>query len=90
MSDVTDDGSSRFEMPIDGETAFVSYRRADGVLALLHAEVPPQFEGRGVGARLVKGVLDLARAKGEKVIPYCSFVAAYIRRHPEYRDLLAD
>lgn len=87
---VVDNGSSRYEMAVEGETAFVSYRRADGVVDLLHAEVPSHLEGRGYGARLVKGTLELARAKGEKVRPFCSFVATYIRRHPEYRDMVAD
>ena len=87
---IVDNGRSRYEMSVEGETAFVSYRRADGVVDLLHAEVPSHLEGRGYGARLVQGTLDLARAKGEKVRPVCSFVAAFLRRHPEYQDLVAD
>ena len=87
---VVDNGQGRYEMAVNGETAFVSYRRADGVVDLLHAEVPSHLEGRGHGARLVQGTLDLARSQGDKVRPYCSFVVAYIRRHPEYRDLVAD
>ncbi len=90
MNTVTDNGHGRYEMPVDGDIAFVSYRRNGGVVDLLHAEVPPQHEGQGYGAGLVRGVLELARAKGEKVRPICSFVVAYLRRHPEYRDLVAD
>jgi uncharacterized protein len=51
--------------------------------------VDPHFEGKGVGAALVQGVLDDVRARGLKVRPCCPFVAAYIRRHPEYEDLVA-
>ena len=89
MSDVIDNGRGRFEMPVEGGTAFVTYRDERGALALLHAEVPRQVEGRGEGSRLVKGVLDQVRARGQKVIPYCPFISVYIRRHPEYRDLVA-
>ena len=80
---------NRYEMPVDGDMAFITYRRANQVVTMLHAEVPSRLSGRGLGSALVKGALDLARAEGSKVVPLCSFVAAYIDRHDEYRDLLA-
>ncbi len=81
----------RFEMGSGDSTAFVEYRRAgDGRIALLHTEVPEALSGRGVGSKLVRGVLDALRAEGAKVAPRCEFVAAFMERHPEYRDLLAD
>lgn len=82
-------GESRFEMQVDGGMAFVSYRRGDGRIILNHAEVPQVLEGRGVGSRLVKATLDSLRRDGLKVVPRCPFIAAYIRRHPEYADMLA-
>ena len=90
MTELTDNRSqSRFEMLVEGRVAFVTYRRGDGVMMLNHAEVPPELEGRGVGSQLVKATLDAVRAEGLKVMPRCSFVAAYIRRHREYADLLS-
>lgn len=79
----------RFELSLDGHTAFASYRRDAGVLLVYHTEVPPEFEGRGIGSALVKGVFDIARERGLKVKPLCSFVSAYMRRHPETADLRA-
>ena len=79
----------RFELPVDGHIAFSDYRRSDGVLTIMHTEVPRELGGRGIGSALVRGLLDRARANGEKVRPLCSFVRAYIDKHPEYRDLLA-
>ena len=82
--------ASRFEMESGGAVAFVEYERAgDGRIALLHTEVPEALSGQGVGSKLVRGTLDAARAEGLKVVPRCEFVAAYIERHPEYRDLQA-
>ena len=80
----------RFELDLDldGHVAFSNYRRADAVLTILHTEVPKALEGRGVGSRLVRGMLAIARAQGLKVVPRCDFVAAYIDKHPEYADLL--
>jgi predicted GNAT family acetyltransferase len=80
----------RYEIEVDGEVAgFLLYRREPGVLELVHTDVDPKWEGKGVGAALVKGALDDVRARGLKMRPYCPFVAAYIRRHPEYDDLVA-
>ncbi|MGE3917387.1 MAG: GNAT family N-acetyltransferase [Hyphomicrobiaceae bacterium] len=91
MQQITDNkAANRFEMAFDGHTAFVTYRRTGaGVISLDHAEVPRALEGRGHGGTLVRATLDAVRAEGLKVVPRCSFVAAYIRRHPDYADLLA-
>ena len=73
-----------------GAVAFVEYERSGGGrIALLHTEVPEALSGQGVGSKLVRGVLDALRAEGAKVVPRCEFVAAYMGRHPEYRNLLA-
>ncbi len=91
MSDVSDNpAASRFEMTSGDSTAFVEYRRAGDRIVLAHTEVPEALSGRGVGSKLVRGTLDAVRAEGLKVVPRCEFVAAYIGRHPEYRDLLDD
>jgi len=79
----------RYEMPVDGGIAFASYRADETTVFITHTEVPPALRGGGVGAALVKGTLDLIRASRRKVVPQCGFVASYIRRHPEYRDLSA-
>ena len=73
---------SRFELPIDGQTAFLSYERTPGSLRLIHTEVPEAFRGRGFGETLVKGVLEAARAEGVRVVAVCPFVRAYLRKHP--------
>lgn len=87
---VRDNGAlGRFELDLDGGLGFVSYRRAAGVVTLLHAEVPAALNGRGYGSRLVRGTLDLLRAEGARVVPVCPFIVAFIDRNPAYRDLLA-
>lgn len=79
----------RFELDADGYVAFSNYRRSDGLLTILHTEVPKELEGRGIGSMLVRGVLDLARGQGLKVHAVCPFVKAYLERHAEYADLQA-
>jgi len=89
MPEVEDNPAlDRFEMASGSAVAYVEYERAGGRIALLHTEVPEALSGQGVGSKLVRGTLDAVRAEGLKVVPRCEFVAAYVERHPEYRDLL--
>lgn len=80
----------RFELLLKpGESAFITYaEEAPGVLTLTHTEVPAGYEGQGVGSRLVRGALELIRARGAKIVPACPFISSYLERKPEYRDLL--
>jgi uncharacterized protein len=77
----------RFELEADGHVAFSNYQRADGVVTILHTEVPKALEGRGIGSALIRGVLDIARSQGLKVVTVCPFAKSYVDRHPEYADL---
>jgi uncharacterized protein len=79
----------RFEMDADGHVAYSNYTLADGVITFMHTEVPKELEGRGIGSALVRGELEAARSRGLKVIARCPFVSAYIKKHPEFADLLA-
>jgi predicted GNAT family acetyltransferase len=80
--------AQRFEARVDGWLCRADYRRIDAVLHLVHTEVPPALEGRGIAAQLVKAALDFAEAQGLKVRPRCSYVLAYLRRHPERAALV--
>lgn len=79
----------RFELDADGHIAFSEYQRAGGVLTIMHTEVPAALGGQGIGSQLVRGLLEIARAQGLKVVARCPFVAGYIDKHPEYADLRA-
>ncbi len=79
--------ANRFELGPGGASGFISYQRKGSVLYLNHAEVPPALSGHGVGTRLVKATLDLIRSRGERMVPVCPFIGAFIRRYPTYADL---
>jgi hypothetical protein len=57
------------------------------VISFIHTEVPKALAGKGIGSRLARHVLEAARAEGLKVVPVCPFIAAWMKRHPEYDDL---
>ena len=79
---------SRYELAMDGGTAVLQYTERDGALYLIHTEVPPELEGQGLGGRIVKHALEDAKSRGIKVVPWCPFVRAYIKGHPEYEALV--
>jgi hypothetical protein len=81
---------SRYELVVDDEVVGVAdYREQGELLVLPHTQIKSSFRGQGMGARLVQGALDDARAKGRRVLPYCWYVAEFIDANPEYQDLLA-
>jgi uncharacterized protein len=83
--------NQQFAAELDGKKAFINYKKQNGgVLNLTHTEVPPEFEGKGVGSRLVKQTLEQIKAEGAKIVPSCPFIANYIDQHPEYKSLIAD
>jgi len=69
---------------------FSTYRRIDNRIVFIHTETDPSVKGRGVGSTLAAGALDDVRARGLKVTPKCPFIAAYIKRHPAYQDLVVN
>jgi predicted GNAT family acetyltransferase len=75
----------------DGDTlaGFIEYRLGGDIVAMIHTEVEPHLQTKGLGTRLVADALADTRARGRTVKPYCPFVAAYIQEHPEYADLVA-
>ena len=79
----------QFEGRLDGRLVGHSeYALAPGVITFLHTEVDPAFEGQGIGGALASNALDEVRARGLRVVARCPFIAAYIRRHRDYADLL--
>jgi uncharacterized protein len=82
--------ASRFEAVVDGLLCEASYRLDGQVMVMHHTGVPRALEGRGIAAQLVVAALAHARAQGWQVRPTCSYVAVYMKRHPETQDLLAN
>lgn len=90
MDAVRDNKSlSRFELDVEDAVAFANYRLTPQAVVITHTETPRALRGRGVASELVKGALDLIRADGRKVIAGCGFVVDYLRKHPEFADLVA-
>lgn len=80
----------RFELHVGTElAAFAEYNVLKNGLLFTHTEVLPAFEGRGIGSAIARYALDETRRRSVQAIPVCPFIAGYLRKHPEYQDLLS-
>ncbi len=84
-----DEARSRFVAEIDGHLAHADYTLDAARMTFTHTFVPPELRGRGIAEQLVRPALAYARANNLRVVPACSYVAAFIERHREFADLLA-
>jgi len=76
----------RYELDIDHGVAVAVYHEQGDRMLFTHTEVPPADEGKGHAARLMGEALSDARRRGFRIVPVCSYVVAYVRRHPEFDD----
>jgi predicted GNAT family acetyltransferase len=91
MSDKVRDNRAcgRYELDIDGQVVFASYRREGAVLSILHVEAPPSLRGTGAAGKLMQGIVEIARASGAKIVPLCGYAASWLRRHREFHEFVA-
>jgi predicted GNAT family acetyltransferase len=92
---VTDNpAASRYELHVGNELAgFVTYQLGgddgdDKVISFLHTEIEPAFQGAHLATHLARFSLDDARARGLAVLPFCPYIASWIKKHPDYADLV--
>ncbi len=86
---IKNEDQERYEVRVDGQVAgFAEYRLVGDAVMLPHTEIDPQYESQGLGGQVARFALDDVRQMGRLAIPMCSFIASYIRHHPEYADLV--
>lgn len=82
--------SERFEMKVGEHTAFIEYKERPNKILLVHTEVPAALEGKGAGTAIIEKTLAYIERNNVKLVPLCPFVAAYIKRHPEWERIVDD
>ena len=85
---INNEALHRFELRVEGFTAWMDYRKAAKRLTLVHTETPEMIRGRGVAAALVERVLRYAEDNDLRIVVLCSYAQAYILKHPEWKKLL--
>lgn len=85
-----DEPGNRYVLRSAGDTVgLIEYRHEGDVYDLLHTEVLPQGQGKGLGKVLVRDVLDHIRSHGQQIVATCPFVARFVDEHPDDADLVA-
>jgi predicted GNAT family acetyltransferase len=82
-------GQRRFEIDLGNDIAIAAYRISGPDILFTHTEVPPAWQGQGIAGILAHAALEYARTEGLRVQPLCSYIAAWIARHPEYHAITA-
>jgi predicted GNAT family acetyltransferase len=78
----------QFVATVDGETALLQYRLRDGIMRIVHTEVPEPVAGQGIAGDLMRAALDMARASGWRIEAACSYAKSFLSQHREYDDLV--
>lgn len=79
----------RFELNVDGMRSILTYRRYPDRIVFDHTEVPQAQEGHGLAAKLASAALEFARQNHLRVVPICTYVAGFLKKHPEQQDLVS-
>ena len=81
--------ANRFAARIGDKIAYLSYEKeGEKILNYAHTWTPPKHRGKGIAAKITKAALDYARENGFSVIPSCPYVNTFIKKHPEYQDMI--
>ena len=80
-------GAKRFEALVDGHLSVVDYEVNGDAIVLTRTFVPPELRGRGLAEKLVRAALAWAAAEKRRIVPACSYVDTFVRRHPEFQAL---
>lgn len=82
------DAKKRFEMEIDGHYAFINFNEIGNQIILVHTEVEPELAGTGAAAAVVEKTLTWIENEKKRLLPFCPYVFAYIKRHPEWKRIV--
>lgn len=78
----------RFELNINGYFAFINYKETETQISLIHTETDPELQGQGAAAAVVEKTLNYIKESGKKLLPYCPYVFAFIKKHPEWKTIV--
>lgn len=87
---VKNETDKQFELTVEGHRAFIQFHEISDRISLVHTEVPEELAGKGVGTAIVEKTLNFIEKSGKVLMPYCPFVFAYIKRHPEWKHIVSE
>lgn len=85
---IKNEEKQRFELVVDGHIAFIEYEESEKIIRLIHTESPEAIAGRGVATALIEKTLNYLKENSYGLVPVCPLVFAYVKRHPEWKELV--
>ncbi len=85
---VKNDAKKRFEIEIEGHFAFINFGETENQIALVHTEAETELAGTGAAAAVVEKTLNFIKQSGKKLLPFCPYVFAFIKKHPEWKAIV--
>ncbi|MFA6085888.1 GNAT family N-acetyltransferase [Mucilaginibacter sp.] len=86
---INNEAIHNFELFVNGHRAFIDYKKKDNKIYLIHTEVPAELKGMGVAEALVEKAFNYIEEHQLKLVPLCSYVQLFLKRHPEWGRLVA-
>lgn len=86
---VKNEEKKRFEIEIDGHFAFINYGEFGDQIALVHTETDPELAGKGAASAVVEKTLHYLDDHNIALLPFCPYVFAYIKKHPEWKRIVS-
>ncbi|WP_194778401.1 GNAT family N-acetyltransferase [Pararhodonellum marinum] len=86
---IKNEAVKRFEIKVDGYYAFINYGEFGKQIALVHTEVEPELKGTGAASAIIEKTLHYLEDQNLKLLPFCPFVFAYIKRHPDWKRIVS-
>jgi predicted GNAT family acetyltransferase len=87
---VNNETDHRFELTVEGYTAFIDYKIKKDKAYLIHTEAPEELKGKGVAEALVEKTLIYLEEQHLKLVPLCPYVQLFLKRHPDWNRLVAE
>ncbi|ASK32053.1 GNAT family N-acetyltransferase [Chryseobacterium sp. T16E-39] len=85
---VKNESKNRFEIEVNGHFAFIDYRETENQIILVHTETEPELAGTGAAVAVVEKTLSYIEDSTKKLLPFCPYVFAYIKKHPEWKRIV--
>ena len=85
---IKNEDKKRFEIEVNGHFAFIDYRETLHQISLIHTEAEPELAGTGAATAVVEKTLQYIKESGKKLLPFCPYVFAYIKKHPEWKAIV--
>ena len=85
---VKNEAKKRFEIEVNGHFAFINYGETGHQIALVHTETDAELTGTGAAQAVVEKTLQYIEDNDKKLLPFCPYVLAYIKKHPEWKRVV--